>query len=89
MNVILMLICTVLYLNDYWLAAGWSPDVLGVWIHCADGSFFAGNIYFVILFPHNHRSEFRRSLSAISPPLKPSTIENGPVMSRLGNMVRR
>lgn len=26
---------------------------------------------------------FSRSLSATSPPVKPSTIENGPVMSRL------
>ena len=32
---------------------------------------------------------FSRSLSAISPPSKPSTMENGPVIRRLENTVRR
>ena len=32
---------------------------------------------------------FRRSLRAMSPPLNPNTMENGPVIKRLGNTVRR
>ena len=39
--------------------------------------------------PTTIERSFRRSLRAMSPPLNPRTMEKGPVISRLGNIVRR
>lgn len=39
--------------------------------------------------PTTMERSFSRSLSAISPPLKPKTMEKGPVIRRLGNRVRK